>query len=165
MTSIFLRDGAGVQTDDITSSAFPDYPHDLIWVGGARGWLHKVTGAFVGTPAEVRTGGLPVQLNPVNPTSLSSPVFDSVSGNVFVGDYGGFFYRVSPTAAVTKSSQIDFGAVWLRVPSSTRPPGMFMFFSPAMAARPAPDLSLVPPFTSSQPISGPDQWYGSKGRK
>lgn len=110
MTSIFLRDGAGVQTDDITSSAFPDYPHDLIWVGGARGWLHKVTGAFVGTPAEVRTGGLPVQLNPVNPTSLSSPVFDSVSGNIFVGDYGGFFYRVSPTAAVTKSSQIDFGA-------------------------------------------------------
>ncbi len=110
MTSIFLRDGAGVGTDDTTSSAFPDYSHDTIWVGGAFGWLHKITGGFAGTPAEVRTGGFPVQVNPGNPTPLSSPVYDHISTNVFVGDYGGFFYRVSSTGVVTKSAKIDFGA-------------------------------------------------------
>jgi len=110
MTSIFLRDGGGTQTDDTTSSAFPDYSHDTIWVGGARGWLHKITGGFAGTPTEVHTGGFPVQVNPGNPTSLSSPVYDHTSTNVFVGDYGGFFYRVSSTGVVTKSAQIDFGA-------------------------------------------------------
>ena len=107
---IFLRDGAGVQTDDTTSSAFPDYSHDTIWVGGVRGWLHKITGGFAGTPTEVRTGGFPVQLNPGNPTALASPVYDHISTNVFVGDYGGFLYRVSSTGVVTQSAQIDFGA-------------------------------------------------------
>jgi hypothetical protein len=110
MTSIFLRDGLGLQTDDTTSSAFPDYSHDIIWVGGARGWLHKIKGGFAGTPAEVQTGGFPVQVKPSNPTALSSPVYDRTSANVFVADYGGFFYRVSPTGVVTASGQVDFGA-------------------------------------------------------
>ena len=111
MTQILLRSGGGTLTDDTTSSIFPDYTNDVLWVGGALGWLHKITGAFRGTPAEVRGGGsgFPVQVFPGNPTPLSSPVYDSVSGNVFVGDYGGFFYRVSATGAATRSLQIDHG--------------------------------------------------------
>ena len=110
MTQISLKDGSGIQTDDTGSSVFYDYAHDIGWVGGARGWLHKITGMFKGIPTEVNTGGFPVQVNPGNPTTLSSPVYDSPSGNVFVGDIGGFLYKVSATnAAVTQSAQLDFG--------------------------------------------------------
>ncbi len=107
MTEIFLK-GGGVQTDDTTSSAFPDYSHDILWVGGALGWLHQISGGFLGTPGEVTTGGFPVQVNSAT-TFISSPVYDRTSGNVFVGDASGFFYRVSSTGAVTKSGQIDHG--------------------------------------------------------
>ena len=109
MTTIMLKNKTNVDVDDRTSSAFPDYGHDTIWVGGAFGWLHKITGAFQGTPAEATTGGFPVQVNPASPNSLSSPAYDATSGRVFVGDYGGFFYRISSTGVVTTSTQVDFG--------------------------------------------------------
>jgi hypothetical protein len=111
MTTIRLRTAppANVATDDVTSSVFPDYSNDVIWVGGAGGWLHKFTGVFRGTPTRVTTGGFPVRVNPGNPNALSNPVHDSASGNVFVGDYGGFLYRVSSTGVVTASGQVDFG--------------------------------------------------------
>src|ERR1700688_3399871 len=107
MTQIFLKNGSGTEINDTTSSAFPDYNHDVLWVGGALGRLHKISGAFLGTPGEVTTGGFPVQVNTGN--ALSSPVYDRTSTNVFVGDYGGFFYRVSSTGVVTSSGQIDYG--------------------------------------------------------
>jgi len=108
MTQIFLQTGLGTQVDDTTSSVFPDFTHDTIWVGGALGYLHKITGVFRGTPTEVLSGGFPALVNTGN--ALSSPVYDYVSGNVFVGDYGGFLYRVvGSTGAVTKSAQIDHG--------------------------------------------------------
>jgi hypothetical protein len=113
MTKIFLVDGSGTQINDTTSSAFPDYGHDVLWVGGALGWLHKISGAFIGTPGEVTTGGFPVQTNVGNPSgsTLSSPVWDRTSGNVFVGDYSGFFYNITTASppVVTKSGQIDHG--------------------------------------------------------
>jgi hypothetical protein len=110
MTTIALKDGNGVETDDTTSSIFADISDDIGWVGGANGWLHKITGIFLGTPAEVTGGPFPLQVNPGNVTVLSDPVHDYVSGNVFVGDGGGFLYRVDAnSAAVTISGQIDFG--------------------------------------------------------
>jgi hypothetical protein len=110
MTTIILRNSLGVATDDRTSSVFPNYDGDIIWVGSTSGWLHKITGAFLGTPAEVTTGGFPVQVNPGNPTTLSSPVYDFVSGRVFVGDLGGYIYRVAASSgAVTPSGQVDHG--------------------------------------------------------
>ena len=110
MTEIPLVDGSGTQLDDRTSSAFPDYTHDVLWVGGTVGWLHKISGVFRGNPAEVTSGGFPVQVNPSNPNALSGPVYDYTSTNVFVGDYGGFLYLVnSGTGTVASSSQLDFG--------------------------------------------------------
>ncbi len=110
MTTFSLRDGSNVVTDDTTSSVFYDYQTDTAWVGDSRNWLHKFNPVFKATPAEIRTAPWPVQLNPGNALALSSPVHDLVSGNVFVGDYGGFFYRVSATTgAVTRSLQVDFG--------------------------------------------------------
>lgn len=110
MTTVILRDGSHVITDDTTSSIFYDYTNDIGWVGGARGWLHKITGMFKGVPTEVTTGGFPVQVNTSDPLTLSSPVYDSGSQNVFVGDYGGFLYSVnSSNGAVTESAELDFG--------------------------------------------------------
>ena len=113
MTQVFLHDGLGVAVDDRTSSPYYDYSTDIVWVGGANGWLHKLTNIFLsGTPIEVSTGGFPVQVKPANPTSLSDPVYDHTSKNVFVGDAGGYFYRV-PSATgttATASGQLDFGA-------------------------------------------------------
>jgi len=110
MTTITLRDavGTGVTTDDTTSSVFYDYSNDIAWVGDSRGWLHKFTGVFLGTPAEVRITW-PVQVNAGVP--VSSPVYDHNAGNVLLGDAGGFLYRVSATTgAVTASAELDFGA-------------------------------------------------------
>jgi hypothetical protein len=110
MTTVDLKSGLGTQTDDTTSSVFPDLSADTGWVGGAGGWLHKITGMFLGTPTEVTGGPFPVQVNPGNPNVLSGPVHDSASGTVFVGDAGGNLYSVdSSTAAVTQSGQLDFG--------------------------------------------------------
>jgi hypothetical protein len=109
MTQVSLRDGSNVAVDDRTSSPYYDYTNDIAWVGGANGWLHKLTGVFLGTPAEVRTGGFPVQVN--NGNTLSNPVYDHVSLNVLVGDAGGFFHRVPAAGgATTTSAQLDFGA-------------------------------------------------------
>lgn len=109
MTSIILKDSGGVTTNDTTSSVFYDYGADTAWVGDSRSWLHRFNPVFGGPLAELGAPW-PVQLNPTNDTPLASPVHDQVSGNVFVGDTGGFFYAVSAsTGAVTKSSQIDHG--------------------------------------------------------
>ena len=108
MTTITLKNGLGVAVNDTTSSPFVDYSHDILWVGGAAGWLHQITGVFRSTPAEVNTGGFPVQVS-TTATSISSPVHDRTSGNVFVGDSNGFLYRVTTAnpPVVTKSGQLD----------------------------------------------------------
>jgi len=107
MTLTPLHGALAVITDDTTSSVFYDYANDVAWVGGTSGWLHKITGLFNGTPAEVITGGFPVQVNAGN--TLSSPVYDSGSNSVFVVDAGGVLYRVSATGVVTASGQLAFG--------------------------------------------------------
>jgi hypothetical protein len=109
MTIILLTNTSGTPANDTISSFFYDYAHDIGWVGDGHGWLHKFTPVFKGAPAEIRTGGWPVEVNPSNPNALGEPVYDSKSGNVFVGDAGGFLYLVNPTAGVTQSAQLDFG--------------------------------------------------------
>jgi hypothetical protein len=107
-----LRD-AGVPPSDTNSSIFVDYPSDTAFVGDDSGYLHKFSPVFNGVPAEVGGGIWPVQVNPSAPTALTSPVYDSVTGNVFVTDNGGFLYRVnSSTAAVTESAQLDFSVAF-----------------------------------------------------
>lgn len=110
MTSFLLTSSSGTPANDTASSVFYDYSSDIAYVGDSHGWLHKFTPVFFGTPAEIRTSGWPLQLNSSSPKALADPVFDFVSGNVFIGDAGGFIYLVNPkTASVTKSGQLDFG--------------------------------------------------------
>jgi hypothetical protein len=108
MTTIDLRTAGatGAQLDDRTSSAFPDYNKDVLWIGSTSGYLHKITGVFKGTPGI--GAGFPKQVNPGNPTTLSGPVYDFATNNVYVGDYGGFLHQVNATTgAVTDSGQLD----------------------------------------------------------
>jgi hypothetical protein len=71
--------------------------------------LHKITPVFNGVPAEVGSAGWPVQVNSLQPTPLTSPVYDRTSGLAFVADRGGYLYRVGPgTAFVAQSGQLDY---------------------------------------------------------
>ena len=131
MTEVFLHDGLGVPVDDTTSSPFYNYTNDIVWVGGARGWLHKITGAFKGTPKEVSSGGFPVQVNPTNPNTLSSPLYDRISKNVLVGDTGGFFYRIASATggSATATAQLDFGAGLVESPLLDQTNGFIYVFA------------------------------------
>jgi hypothetical protein len=105
MTATALRDPLGAVQSVTYSSVFYDYDSDTAFVGDDGGWLHQFNPVFNGTPAEVKSAGWPVQVNPISPTPLTSPVFDDTSQKVFVADNGGFLYRVGPlTAAVADSS-------------------------------------------------------------
>jgi hypothetical protein len=85
---------------DSISAPFVDYANDVIYVGDNKGSLHKFTGVFNGTPAEV-TAGWPIIVN-LN-LILSSPVYDSVSGNIFVGDSTGRLSYVRETNSTVGS--------------------------------------------------------------
>jgi hypothetical protein len=111
-TLFFLNDlisSVSTPAGDTDSSVFLDYHNDAAYVGDSLGFLHKFSPVFEGAPAEVTTGGWPVQVNPGSLTpTLTSPVHDAGSGNVFVEDKGGFLYSVNPSAVVTQSAQLDF---------------------------------------------------------
>lgn len=62
---------------DTNSAPFVDYSADVIYVGDDNGVLHKITGAFLGTPAEVVTGGWPVTVH--TGFVLTGPVFETTS--------------------------------------------------------------------------------------
>ncbi len=76
------------------------YEGDALYVGDDSGYLHMFTPVFNGpptsSPAEVVTCGTapcwPVKVSTAG--KLTSPVYDPVSGNVFVGDTAGYFYAV-----------------------------------------------------------------------
>jgi len=109
MTTEPLTDSSGNPNADTGSFVFYAYGLDLAFVGDDAGWLHKITPFFNGVPAEVGSAGWPVQVNSLQPTPLTSPVYDDTSGLVFVTDRGGYLYRVGPgTAFVAQSGQLDF---------------------------------------------------------
>lgn len=131
MTQVHLGTGGvtPTPTDDTTSSIFYDYSSDTGWVGGAGGWLHKITGVFHGVPTEVNNGTFPVQVNS-GATFLSSPVYDYVFGAVFVGDSSGFLNRVDPNlGTVTQSHQVDFGTGLVEGPVIDAFDGLVYVFS------------------------------------
>jgi hypothetical protein len=107
----FALSDLGVLANDSGSSVFYDYNSDTAYVGDDSGWLHKFTPVFLGVLSEVTTGW-PVQVNPLAPTPLTGPVYDRISGNVFVADTGGFLYFVdSLTGGIaTTSGQLDFSS-------------------------------------------------------
>lgn len=90
MTSVVF---SGNDSDQY-SDPYYDYGSDTLYVGGGSGSLHKFTPVFTGPPAEVTSSGWPVNLATGNPPA--GPVYDSISGCVFVGNAGtGRFYSVN----------------------------------------------------------------------
>lgn len=65
-------------TGNNTSSPFVDYKHDTAYVADGA-FLHKITPVFGGTPRDTVGGGWPVALS-----FADAPVYDSVSGRIFV---------------------------------------------------------------------------------
>lgn len=106
VTTALLKNLLGtILSSDTNSSVFYDYSDDAAYVGDDQGYLHQFNPVFNGVPAEVVSAGWPVQVNPITPAALTSPVYDYNSGRVFVADVGGYAYRVGPgTAFVATSS-------------------------------------------------------------
>ena len=112
---------------DTYSSPYIDYPTGTAYVGDDAGAIHKFTNIFTsGTPAEAGSPW-PVTLNTSADAALGSPVYDSGSGNIFVGDYlanissncqpgiktargnCGFLYSIGASSgAVVQSAQLDY---------------------------------------------------------
>jgi len=98
--------------NDTISAPFYDYGTDIIYVGDASGKLHQFTHVFNGTgsggsyPGEVLSGGWPVTVSSGN--ALTSPVYDPVSGLVFVANKGtaGYLYSVNSAGTTIRSYQL-----------------------------------------------------------
>jgi hypothetical protein len=111
------------------SFSFPyiDWSSGNVYVGDDVGELHKFVNVFTSrTPAEA-TNPWPVVVNSSTKAALSTPVYDSGSNNIFIGDYQantslscgsvggsadglcGYLYSVNAsTAAITQSAQLDY---------------------------------------------------------
>ena len=112
---------------DTYSSPFIDYTTGAAYVGDDAGNMHKFINIFTAsTPAEA-TSPWPVTLNTSTDAALGSPVYDGVSGKIFVGDYlandsskcepgvgsaegqCGYLYSVSASSGTTvRSAQLDY---------------------------------------------------------
>lgn len=82
---------------DTISSPFYNYSNDSLYVGDDNGLLHKFTGVFNGTPAEVTSGVWPFTISSGN--YLTGPVYDAVSGNIFVADGSTSLHYVRETGS------------------------------------------------------------------
>jgi hypothetical protein len=115
LTLEFSQDGTNTP-NDTNSPPFYDYAHgsDTLWVGDDLGYLHKFTGVFNGTPAEVVGGGWPVHVSTEASPVLTAPVYDSTSGLIFVNDASGYLHSVNaanPTGIgnIQISTQMECG--------------------------------------------------------
>lgn len=109
---------AGTAVTDANSAPFYVYNDitngdpDILYVGDDLGKVHKFTGVFDGaTPAEVTTNW-PATASTETTTKLNSPVYDSQTGDIFVGDSSGFLHQFSGGATpgtVIASGQLEHG--------------------------------------------------------
>ena len=101
--------------NDSVSSPYYTYNSsvsDTMFIGDDSGKMHKVTGVFKGSPAEVTTNW-PATVSTQTSNMLSSPIYDSgSSGLIFVGDSSGYLYSIqagtTPGTAL-RSNQLECG--------------------------------------------------------
>jgi hypothetical protein len=111
MTTINFSNGV----TDTMSSPFYDYNpgDDALYVGDDATTLHKFTGVFLGAPMEFTSavGNVwPAVLNAAA-HELTSPVYDSNSGNVFVADNVRVLYRVNHTVGHGTGGTVASGSL------------------------------------------------------
>lgn len=116
-------------TTSTNSSPFYDYSRgsDQLYVGDDAGKLHKFTGVFNGTPAEVG-GAWPVTVSSGN--KLTSPVYDGVSGLVFVGDAAGHISSVTSGGTVVQSAVLSSAPGIVDAPLVDSAAGRVYVFAP-----------------------------------
>jgi hypothetical protein len=91
---------SGAAATDTKSPPFYNYATDELYVGNDKGVLHKFTGVFLGTPAEVgAAGNWPITVDAG--AILTGPVFDNTSKNIFVGDSTGHLSFVKEVGSAT----------------------------------------------------------------
>ena len=104
-------------TSDTNSPPWYVYGPDILFVGDDQGVLHKFTGVFLGTPAEVTGGGTgsgwPQTISVGN--KLTGPVYDNVQTyDVFVGSSAGTLSYIpnggGSSNIVTSSTLITSGS-------------------------------------------------------
>lgn len=117
--------------NDTLSAPFYDFSStdDFLYVGDDGGNLHKFSGVFAGNPGE---SGNPWVSN-LSTNKLSSPVYDSNSAHIFVGDMGGTLHSVTATGsphgtaalgdAIADGPMVDgsAGSLYAFVTTSTNP--------------------------------------------
>jgi len=79
--SLMKRDADALAALFVDGAVYATSSGDTLYVGDNSGKLHKFTGVFNGTPAEVTTGGFPVT---AAIEKLSGAIYDEVSGTVLV---------------------------------------------------------------------------------
>jgi len=120
MFTIPFNTTGGSPDVDVNSSPFYDYSTDTLYVGNDDGFLHKFTGVFKGSPAEVVSAGVNIWPALISAgDSLTSPVFvDGAGGNgagvsgIFVGDSSNVtLYRVDATIGSGASGLVPSGVL------------------------------------------------------
>jgi hypothetical protein len=109
--------------DDTFSAPFVNYDTDSLYVGDNTGLLHKFTGVFEGTPAEVTTGGWPITVD--SGAILNSPIYELHSNNLYITDRNGILSFVreadSSVGACSIGSPPCLGAVTIDATSGNGP--------------------------------------------
>src|SRR5208337_2519857 len=99
--------GAGVSVT--RSSVYYDYATDNAYVGDDGGLLHKFTGVFFGTPTEA---GSPWPVTIAASTILTTPLYDPVSQNIYIGSSNGTLYRVVASTGAVTSVAVGAGGTY-----------------------------------------------------
>ena len=104
MLPLGLLRGSTAGGSDSYSSPFIRYDTDVAYVGDDSGYLYAITPIFYGSnPAQAVTG-FPAT---VSANKLSAPVVDvSGTGNIFVGDSGGFLYNYTSAGTPAATSHV-----------------------------------------------------------
>ena len=111
--SLGTTDGVAVTGGFVGSSPFYDYTNNIVYVGDHAGKLHKVINVFAHfgfnntantTAPSIDPGGSGFPAT-VSTAQLTSPIYDSTGGRIWVADQTGFISAVlASTGVVVKST-------------------------------------------------------------
>jgi hypothetical protein len=91
---------------DSASSPWIDYSADIVYVGSDNGLVYKITGVFHGIPMLSGAPTWPVQAGTLH---LTSPVLDSVRGELMVGSADGNLFGINTATGALTALQVGAG--------------------------------------------------------
>lgn len=139
------------------SSPWIDYSSDTAYVGADNGLLYKITPVFGGgQPALVSNADWPVTVSTQPKKILTSPIVDSISGRIFLGDAAGYLYSVLLTSPAKKTAAAQ-GIGWIAdgTNDGSGGPGTGVVDAPIVINDPAnPATNQVFAFTGCSSVQG-----------